>query len=164
MRLARLEAAAATHFWMFCEDLCFTAGHHVHFGFQAIPGHAQRVRHAFRLSITQSCQVCSTWAGPLIATAWAGIPVPGFDIRWFTLRSRLPDAVEFEAADGLPAMPTNAERIRQPAICWASGSDGALDHSHVDLMFTTPFLPGCVDRVPMPPTSHYVTAHQRHPP
>lgn len=40
----------------------------------------------------------------------------------------------------LPAMPTNAEWIRQPAICWASSMARWIDCT-VDSMFTTtPFF------------------------
>ncbi|MDT4829243.1 hypothetical protein FQZ97_626580 [compost metagenome] len=65
---------------------------------------------------------------------------------------------EFRLRIWLPAMPTNAEWIRQPAISWASSTARWIDCT-VDSMFTTtPFFRPRDGWVPIPTISSWPSA------
>lgn len=113
----------------------------MHLGFQAHPGHAQRLAHAFlvidHVILGQGMQ------HPLVRRdrhRLGGIQYP-FDIRRVHLAiADRHDAVGIEAADVVAGDADERQWIRQPAICWASSMARWIDCT-VDSMFTTtPFF------------------------
>src|SRR5690606_33820515 len=100
------------------------------------------------LSMTYSWgRVCSTRWSAGMATAWAASSTRSRSAL-LTSRSRMATMPwEFRLRMWLPARPTKAEWIRQPAISWASSTARWIDCTVDSILTTTPFFnprDGCV--------------------